>query len=107
MKFKDFALNEGSFEDMIADLSSDKKKGPGRWPVKDAPPEKASGTVTKTSPTSTVHRADKNYSGKGYSPKGDYSWRGVGPDPSLSLPSGGKQGGSYSSRNIRESPKTK
>jgi len=98
MKFKDFALNEGSFEDMIADLSSDKKKGPGRWPVKDELPKKASGTVVKGPGGTTVHRADKNYSGKGYSPKDDYSTRGVGVDPTLSLPSGGKQGGSYSSR---------
>jgi hypothetical protein len=94
MRFKDFALVEDAFDAMAAHLGKD-KKGPGRWPVKD--PEKQSGEVVKGAKGS-IHKADKNYTGKGYFPGEDHSRRGVGPDPTLSLPDGGKLGGSYSNR---------
>jgi hypothetical protein len=94
MRFRDFALVEDAFDAMAAHLGKD-KKGPGRWPVKD--PEKQSGEVVKGLKGS-IHKADQNYTGKGYSPKDDHSRRGVTQDPTLSLPDAGKHGGTYSNR---------
>lgn len=99
MKFDDFSpLNEGSFDDMVAQLGN-LQKGPGRWPAKDPEPSKSK--VVRT-PGATIHKADKNYSGKGYAPHADSKWRGANADPHLSLPAGGKMGGSHTTRSFTE-----
>jgi len=91
-------LEEGHFDDMVNDLGKDSEKGPGRHPgAKERIAAREKPGVKTVTPTGVKHSAGDNYSGKGYNTK-DGGSRTAGIGPRLLLPTGGKHGGSSSSR---------
>ena len=99
MKFSEFLLKEsGNWENHFDQLTKNTPRNK-RHPEKE--PDKMTGTIVRNK-DSLTHKSNNNYIGKGYSSSFDQSWRGVNSDPHLSLPVGGKQGGSHDTRKFRE-----